>query len=309
MSKVLQRVLLAVFVVVDVILVVGATRHVNSTPPSSDLPAAAASIAPSTSAPTGTPSGAAPTSGAPTAPSQVEYEFDAATAVALASSNDGTVIFGSRGRCADAVTTVQISTNDAKNFAPRQTGLTTTLAVAAASAKSITVVGTDEDCKVRQITSADAGKSWTESDDVTLWYPAPDNDTTVVSPSGPSDPGAGCVVTSISQVTAASARVSCADGSVKGSGDSGSTWVDLGRLDNVRVSTFLTPSAGFALARYNGCGANEFSTTDGGVTWTPGGCISGDPAQAIAATTNGLTAIVADQTYVSTDSGQSWKQP
>lgn len=309
MSKVLQRVLLALFVILDVFLVVVAVRHVNGTPPTSDLPAAAATTAAPSASPTATSGSDTPTTATPDTSSQVEYEFDAAAAVAMASSNDGTVIFGTRGRCADAPATVQISTNGGRNFATRSTGLTTTLAVAASSANSISVVGTDGDCKVKQIASVDAGKSWTDADDVTLWYPAPDNDKTVVSPSGPSEPGTGCVVTSVSQVTAASARVSCADGMFKGSGDNGATWVDLGRLDNVRVGTFLTPSGGFALARYNGCGANEFSTTDGGVTWTPGGCISGDPAQAISATTNGLAAVVADQFYTSADNGESWMQP
>jgi hypothetical protein len=299
-SKVLQRVLLAVFVIVDVVLIVGAIRHVNGTPPSTDVPDASAASTPSatTNAPATTE-----------APTQLPFDFNGTQAVALSTANDGTIVYGTRGRCSDSEASVQISRDGGGDIAPAATGLTTTLAVRTSGAASITVVGTNAECDVRQIESADGGASWTTSGDVDLWYPAADDTTTVVTPAGPSEPGEGCVVTSVSQVTAESGRVSCADGSIRGSGDNGKTWVQLGRLDNVRVSDFLTPSAGYALARFNGCAANAFTTKDGGVTWTPGGCITGDPAQAIASTSNGLIAVVAGDAYASTDNGTTWKQP
>lgn len=291
--------LLALFLLVDVVLVVVAVRHVNGTPPASDLPAAAATPSPTPGEPETTP----------VASDQVAYDFKASEAVSLSAANDGTIVYGTRGRCADGPTTVMISTNGGADFAPSKTGLTTTLAVKATSATSITVVGTNDNCDVQQLTSTNGGSSWTKADSVELWYADADDASKVVSPKRASKPAEGCVVTSISQVTDSSARVSCADGTIIGSGDDGATWVPLGRLDNVRVTSFLTPSAGFALARFNGCGANQFSTTDGGVTWTAGGCITGDPAQAIAATSNGLTAVVADEAYVSADNGQTWMQP
>ena len=296
----MQRLLLAVFVIVDVVLVVGAMRHVNGTPPSTDLPDVAATSAPSPSA------GAPATSEAPT---QLPYDFTASQAVALSAANDGTIVYGTRGRCSDPEASVQISTDGGADFAPAQTGLTTTLAVKTTGKSAMAAVGTTADCDVRQVTSTNGGASWTPSDDVTLWYPAADDTATVVTPDGPSKPGDGCVVTSVAQVTAESGRVSCTDGTIRGSGDNGKTWVQLGRLDNVRVSTFLTPSAGFALARFSGCAANAFTTNDGGVTWTPGGCISGDPAQAIAATSSRLVAVVADGFYASDNKGSDWMQP
>jgi hypothetical protein len=299
-----QRLLLALFVVVDVALVVGAVRHVNSTPPDSDLPATAATA--TASAPTAD----APTAAATEAPAQVPFDFSPADAVSLSAALDGTIVYGTRGSCNDSDATVQVSTDGGAAFSASKTGLTTTLAVKATGRSSISVVGTSDGCDdVRQLTSTNGGKSWTPDDDVTLWYPDAQDTSAVVSPSRSSKPGAGCVVTTVSQVTAGSARVSCADGTVKGSGDDGKTWVDLGRLDNLRVTTFSTPTAGYALARYNGCGANEFTTVDGGVTWTPGGCISGEPAQAIAANANGLTAVVDGEVYVSTDDGKTFTQP
>ncbi len=297
----MQRLLLAVFVVVDVILVVGAVRHVNGTPPESDVPQSSASA----TAPT--PSAGEPTDAGAT--EQLPYDFTAADAVAMSAANDGTIVYGTRGRCTDPAASVQVSTDGGADFAPSATGLTSTLAVRATDASSIAVVGTTSDCDVRQVTSTDGGRTWTTADDVDLWYPRPDDTASVVTPDGRSKPAEACVVTSVSQVTAESGRVSCADGSIIGSGDDGKTWVALGRLDNVRVSTFLTPSAGFALARYNGCAANAFTTADGGVTWTPGGCISGEPAKAIAATSSALFAVVDDGVYNSTNNGLAWMQP
>lgn len=301
MSKSLQRALLALFVVVDIVLVIGAVRHVNGAPAASDLPVTTAS-APSASAPSPTPA-------ATKTPAQLAFDFVPAEAVALSAANDGTMVYGTRGRCSDPEAPVQISTDNGANFDPSKTGLTTVLAVKATSAKSIAVVGTTADCAVEQISSADRGSSWTRSDDVTLWHPGVDDGSIVVTPRGSSTPAPGCVVTSISQVTAESGRVSCADGAILGSGDNGKTWVPLGRLDNIRVSSFLTPSAGFALARYQGCAANAFTTTDGGVTWKPGGCISGDPARAIAATSSRLVAVVDEDVYSSDNSGAVWMQP
>jgi hypothetical protein len=296
-----QRLLLAVFVIVDVILVVGAVRHVNGTPPGSDVPRSAAS------ATAATPSAAEPSVAGETA--QLPYDFTPAEAVAMSAANDGTIVYGTRGRCTDPATSVQVSTNGGADFAPSPTGLTSTLAVRATDASAVSVVGTTADCDVRQVDSSDGGRTWTAADDVELWYPRPDDTATVVTPDRGSKPAEGCVVVSVSQVTAESGRVTCADGSIVGSGDDGRTWVPLGRLDNVRVSTFLTPSVGYALARYNGCAANAFATTDGGVTWTPGGCISGEPAKAIAATSSALFAVVDDGVYNSTDNGLSWMQP
>lgn len=304
MKRIHQVGLLAAFVVVDAVLVVGAIRHVNGTPPESDLPSAtAASAEPA-------PTGATPSSDSGTpAPTQVAFDFSAAEAMTMSAANDGTIVYGARGTCGSATADVQVSTDNGATFTPAQTGLTTTLAVKATSSAAISVVGTNAGCDVEQVTSTDGGRSWDRADDVTLWYPDLDDTTAVVSPRRTSQPGDGCVVSSVSQVTDAVARVSCTDGTFKGSGDEGRTWVDLGRLDNVRVSAFLTPTAGYALARFNGCAANEFTTADGGVSWTPGGCITGEPARAIAATSSSLFAVVDEDAYRSTDNGMTWSQP
>lgn len=302
-NKTMQRVLIAVFVIVDVVLIVGARRHVSQTPPASEIPVASA---------TPTPAQTQQTPGAEQTPAtdpaaQTEYDFDATRAGAISLANDGALVFGVRGRCSSSAVPAPISTSadGGAEVSQTTTALVTVLAAKAFNSKDLRVVGQDAKCEVREARSTDGGQSWNE-DDVSLWYTDPDDGTKVVSPDGASAPE--CDVISVSQVTEESARVGCADGTIKGTGNGGKTWTELGRLDNLRVATFTTPTAGYALARYNGCAANAFTSKDGGATWQPGGCITGEPAQAIAASANGLVAIVADGLYSST-TGETWMQP
>lgn len=293
-KKTLPLLLIATFVVVDIVLIIGARRHVFQDPPASDIVAASADPTP---APTAEPDS-----------SQVTYDFDVERSVAIALANDQTLVFGTRGSCSSSAVKAPISTSiDGGAKVNRvETGLVTVLAARTSGPTDLRVLGQDSSCVVREARSTDGGDKWTASDEISLWYADPDNGKRVVSPTGAAD--TGCEVISVSQVTSESARVGCADGTIKGSGDSGKTWTDLGRLDNLRVATFLTPTAGYALARYNGCAANAFTTKDAGVTWTPGGCITGEPAQGIAASANGLAAVVNNGLYTSSD-GAVWKQP
>lgn len=294
MKKTVPILAIAAFVVVDAVLIVGAWRHVFQAPPDSDIVVAA--VKPTTS-PTAEPLTA-----------QVSYDFDEARSVAIAVANDGTVVFAARGECNSAAQRAPISTSVDGGAKVREvtTGLVTVFAAQAVSRNDVRLIGQDSSCKVREARSSDGGLKWTASDEISLWYVDPDEGKNVVSPKGSAS--VGCEVISLSQVTAESARAACADGTIRGTGDSGANWTDLGRLDNLRVATFLTPTAGHALARYNGCAANSFTTKDAGVTWVPGGCITGEPAQGIGASVNGMAAVVNDGLYVSPN-GTKWEQP
>ncbi|MFI5429479.1 WD40/YVTN/BNR-like repeat-containing protein [Aeromicrobium sp. UC242_57] len=293
MKKTLPLVLIAAFVIVDVVLIIGARRHVFQTPPESDIVARPVTPAAATAAPDD---------------AQVSYDFDATRSIAISLANDGALVLGPRTACTSTAERAPITTSldGGAKVTQVATGLVTVLGARAVSASDLRIVGLDSDCTVREARSSDGGAKWTASAAVSLWYADPKDEQRVVSPTGSGD--VGCEVVSVSQITAESARVGCADGSIKGTGDSGTTWTQRGRLDNLRVATFLTPTAGYALARYNGCAANAFTTKDAGVTWQPGGCITGEPAQGIAASANGLAAVVNDGLYVSSN-GADWKQP
>jgi photosystem II stability/assembly factor-like uncharacterized protein len=291
-SKPLGRLLVAALVVADVALVVGVMRHVNQTPPPSS------DVAGTTAIPSEPNDSAAP---------QAAYDFVPATSGAISLAGDQALLYATRGQCdGDAPGRLVVSINGGASIATSETGLASVLAVSAVSRTELRVVGADDECSVRRLRSTDGGDSWLTDPDDDLWYPDPTDATKIVSPQGSSEPG--CTVTSLSQVGDDFGRVSCSDGTVRGSGD-GKKWVELGRLDDVRVTSFTTFSAGVALAVYQGCAAQAFTTRDSGRTWAPGGCISGEPAQAIASGESGLAAVVADQLYVSDDAGKSWTQP
>ncbi|AWB90823.1 hypothetical protein C3E78_00445 [Aeromicrobium chenweiae] len=283
--------------IVDAVLVVGAVRHVNQTPPPVDIPVVRAGETPET-----------PPSPSST-PEQPDFDFQPARAAAVSVANDDTLLYALRGACKgdnDNAGKVTVSTNGGASTVTVQTGLEEILAVSAVSRTELRIVGADDACDVQRLRSSDGGDTWETDPEDDLWYPDPTSTATVVSPEGRTKPG--CTVTSLSQVGDTFARVSCADGVIRGTGD-GKKWLKLGRLDNVRVASFTNFNAGVALAVYQGCAANAFTTRDSGRTWAPGGCISGEPAQAIAASDSGLVAIVDAQLYVSDDAGRKWRQP
>ncbi len=295
MPKPLTLAALAAFVAVDVALVALVYQHVNREPPPSDVSAAAATASPTPSRET----------------NQQAFDFKPALAATLDVANDGTWVFASRGSCeGSASAELWTSTGSGARPTKRDPGLKVVTAVQAGSGGTIVAVGSGEDCEPRQVSSSDGGATWQADAEITRWYTDPDDPTVAVSPSeGPSKPG--CTFSSLSQVGDDFARVTCIDGDVRGSGDGGKEWVLLGRLDNTRTATFTTFNAGYALARFEGCAAQVFSTKDSGRTWAAGSCIVGDPARAIAANDTQVAAVVgADpQPYVSTDSGESFSQP
>ena len=281
---------IAAVVALLVLGTVGLYQHVNRTPPASDLP---------------------PTAAAPSTADRNEgpvYEFDPVSSMSIDIYDNGLVINATRGQCdGKAKGEVRVSANGGKRISTPDVGLKEIVAVEARPRGRLTVVGAGADCVARQVSSGDGGVTWTPDAAITIWYPSLDDVDEVVSPDGRTK--VGCPVTSLSQVGKNFARASCSDGRIRGTGNGGKEWVTLGRLDHVRVASFATFTKGYALARHQGCAAQTFVTQDSGRSWERGGCITGDPAQAIGSSDIGLVAVVGDELYASSDSGSTWTQP
>lgn len=281
--------LLVLFLIVDVILVVLVYRHVNQPPPASDV------AVEETAAPDQVDN------------EQTAFEFDPSTAAVLDVANDGTLVLATRGACDGVPATVVTGTENGAAMTPRSPGLQTVLSAAITPEGDVVLVGTEANCQPVQLRSTDGGASWEEDDEISLWYPSPTDVRTVVAPDGTaSEPQ--CSVSSLSQVDANFARVTCVDGVVRGTGNAGAEWVVLGRLDNIRTATFTTFDTGYALARFEGCAAFLFTTTDSGATWTDRSCIVGDPARAVAASDTLLVSVVGTdpKVFVSDDGGDTF---
>lgn len=295
MPKPLTLLALGAFVAVDVLLVAFAWQSVYRDPPPSGLSDAAASPAPTPTEATG----------------QVAFDFKPSAAGLMDVANDGTWVFAKRGIC-DGRTSGEVWTSADTGADPqeRDPGLKSILGVSAESGGAITLVGADDACQVRQVRSEDGGATWVDELEVTEWSVSPTEPREVVSPDGrSSEPG--CTVSSLSPVNDEFARVTCIDGIVKGTGNAGREWVDLGRLDNVRTASFTTFNTGYALARFEGCAAQIFTTRDSGRSWAPTSCIVGDPARAIAANDTTLVAVVGEErdVYTSEDGGRELDRP
>jgi hypothetical protein len=292
-SKSVVRAVIVLAVVLDLALIVGVIHHVKRTPPASDITATVTK----------------PTATAGVSDNQQTKDtFKPATAASMSLSNDQSLLYAVRGKCnTDDAGKLVISTDGGSSTSAVKTDLAEILAVDVVTRSELHVVGTDASCNIRKITSSDGGDTWSTDTSDALWYPSPTDPETVISPNGPSK--TGCTVTSLSQIGNDFARVSCSDGSIRGTGNGGDKWLKLGRLDNVRVANFSTFNAGYALAVYQGCAAREFTTRDGGRSWAPGGCITGEKAQAIASNDTGLVAVVDGGFYASDNSGLKWTQP
>jgi hypothetical protein len=287
-----KTLLLAAFLVFDLVLIVGVVRHVRQDPPSSDLTGEAGRA---TSTSTGRDD------------DREKFEFDRSKSHSLSIAADGTVLRALRGRCdGGKAGELVVSTDRGRSLTVSETGLREIVAVSAESKSELHIVGATASCALRKLASADAGTSWQPEPASPLWHVALDDSSEVVSPNGRTD--AGCTVTSLAQIDASFARVTCSDGRIRGTGNGGRRWLDLGRLDNVRVASFSSFNTGHALAVYQGCAAQEMTTRDGGRTWRPGGCISGERAQAVGAQDGALMAVVDGKLYVSEDAGASWKE-
>jgi photosystem II stability/assembly factor-like uncharacterized protein len=283
--------LLGLLLLLDVALIITVVGHVNAEPPASDITA--------TASPTPTGQNDA----------QIAFDYTPKDAMFLDVANDGTLVLGVRGTCKDDSGAVRVSADSGATLEPTDTGLSKILAVQAAPDGNLAVVGLDDTCSVAQVSSTDGGDTWLPDLEPTLWYPSPDDVYDVVSPQGTGSPD--CTVTSLSQIDDDFARVTCADGAIRGTGDGGDEWSPLGRLDNVRVATFTSPTKAYALARYAGCAAQVFATDDAGETWKKRSCLTGDPAQAIAANDTDLIAVVGDdpELFTSDDRGTEFSAP
>lgn len=283
------------FILVDLVLVFAMLQHVGKEPaPATDLGNGKIDASPSASSSAG---------------AQDKYTFKPATQTLISTAKGGVLIFAIRGACDGTVASAAaISGNAGDAVRPTRPGLLTTLAVETRNEDDFSVVGTDANCKPVQVDSTDGGATWTPADDISLWYQDPEDNKKVYSPS---EGGSTlkCTVISLSSISDDIARVGCSNGDVYGTGNGGDKWTKLGRLDNIRVIDFVSPNVGYAYAKFQGCAGQEFTTADGGKTWKQGGCVTGDPAQAISYDGKSLIGIVGSQLYRSEDKGKTWGQP
>jgi hypothetical protein len=177
----------------------------------------------------------------------------------------------------------------------------------ASSPLKLTVAAADTNCDVHRYTTTDGGVTWTQEDGaVGEWYVDPKTGG-VVSPAGPTDVGCSGIV-SLAPVRKATAKAFCADGTIRGTRDRGATWVPSGQLPNATAALFTGPNTGYATVSGPACKSRVYTTVNGGLTWTPQGCIIKKFAiPALSGTDRRLVAGGGGGVLLSTNAGRTWR--
>jgi len=177
----------------------------------------------------------------------------------------------------------------------------------ASSPLTMTVAAADAKCDVHRYTTIDGGVSWTQEDGpVKEWYIDPKTGG-VVSPTGPTDVGCTGIV-SLAPVKKAAAKAFCADGTIRGTTDRGATWVPSGQLADVTAAVFTGPQTGYAAVSKPACKSRIQATVNGGLTWTPVGCVIEELAiPGLTGTAQRLVAGGPGGVRLSATGGRTWK--
>lgn len=271
---------LALFLVVDLVLVVVMLRHVSG----DEQDATAVAPAPVESS--------EPVSPEPTTPA----------AVGLVEATADVVVWGVRGTCSAG--TPVVLTRDVDGVRDElDPGVAELLRIDVNDAGDVYVIGADAACEPVELLLSEGETEWVDpSGPIRRWHLTP-GAATVTTPVGAVDPGCA-PVSFVSEGTAG--LVGCGDGSVRTSDDDGATWQGDVVLDGLR-SVARTDGGAWALAVGEDCATAFYrvDATESVVT----GCVqqeAGDGLALVAASGDGFVAVVGDELFRSTD-GSTWE--
>ena len=195
---------------------------------------------------------------------------------------------------------------------------TAVLTLRAASPKSLqAVVGSGDTCSPVVLSSSNAGRTWSDQPDESLWYRLGDDPRRIHAPTGiVLNP---CVdrtvpVVEIQGLSTTDAALLCPEGAVMRSID-GAQFSQVSSVSGASALAFEGRELGWLLVSdTEGCPAFVlYRTIDGGVTWETGGCVgtaddlasAQPPALAFADTQLGM-ATIGDIAYTTNDGGFTW---
>ena len=217
------------------------------------------------------------------------------------------------GSCAAGGAKVAITTDGGTTWAPVKTSLRTIVRVRPTDGQTAFVVGADTSCAAELKTTSDAGATWNSDSAVgSAWFRDPKNPKAVQSP-GPasSTPCGQRAVLDLAVISVGSARVLCADGLVRSTTDTGSSWTDSGKASGavaLAVSPTTPTQTYVAILDAPGCAGVQVRQV---ARSTKSSCVSTalpkDPGQiALSLVAGGGWLSIGDATMRSTDKLVTW---
>lgn len=274
---------LALFLLVDLVLVVVMFRHVSgdadveSAPPTASDPADSAE----------------PVDPAPATP----------VSAGLVEATEDLVVWGARGSCSagSPVTLVRVEAGERDELAP---GVTELLRLDVNDAGDVYVIGADAQCRPVELLLTEGATDWVDpSGPIRRWHLTPGDAATVTTPAGVVDPGCA-PVSFVSEST--EGLVGCGDGSIRTSDDDGATWDGALVLEGLQ-SVVRTDEGTVALAPAEDCAVASYRLDASESVFS--GCVqpeASDGLVLLAASGSGLVAVVGDELIGSAD-GSTWE--
>ena len=301
-------------VALNVVLVGWALRSNDTTPESSlsaPLDSTAASAGPS-STPSVTPSTTATATG--TATTTTTTTAPAAPLQTILVALDNQRAWRIRvGSCADGGAKAATTTDGGTTWADAKAPLGTIVRVRPTDGQSAFVIGADTSCAAEFKSTTDGGATWGSDSAVGgAWFRDPKNPKVVRAPgASTSQPCAELAVLDLAVVSQSTARVLCADGLVRSTTNTGSSWTDSGEVTGAvaLAATSADPAKAY-VARLDvpDCAGIQVQRVDQSVATS---CIQTavprDPGQiALSLVKGGGWLAVGDMTMRSTDGLVTW---
>jgi hypothetical protein len=266
-------------VALNVVLVSWALKSNNTNPASTasvSIGSAAATVTP-TPTPSLTPSPTATPTPTPTPTATRPTTAPAAPLRTMLVAIDGMRAWRiSVGSCAAGGSTVSKTTNGGATWADATSPLSTIVRVQPTDSQVAFVIGADSTCSAGIKRTSNGGRSWTSGSAVgSAWFRDPKSPVNVMAP-GPStvQPCGQREVVDLSVLSLGSAEVLCADGQVRSTTNTGSSWTDVGKASGavaMDVSSATPATTYVAILDAPGCAGVQVRRIDQSA---PTSCVS-----------------------------------
>ena len=274
---------LALFVLVDLVLVAVMFRHVSGD--SEDASSTSAATAPGESVEVVDPAPAAE------------------TVAGLVEATEDLTVWGARGSCGSG-SPVVLTRDDAGVREELDPGITELLRLDVNDAGDVYVIGADADCQPLELLLTEGATDWIDPPGpIRRWHLTPGDPTTLTTPVGVVDPG--CAPVSFVSDDA-EGLVGCADGRIRASDDDGATWEGDVALESLR-SVVRDGDGAVALAPAENCAVGFYRVAAGSAAFSA--CVQPEESEGLtllAARGGGYVAVVGEELIRSAD-GSTWE--